>query len=160
MHNPKFIFSGLFIPLMRFGYFRVRTKSQNTNLQIGALLKEGVSYKDIYQDVSSGARKVRHKLDLMISKLWEGDTVIMWKLDRIARGVSHLLKLAEKFERLGVKFKSINHPFMNATTPFVKFILTIFGAIAQLTRDIIKERTMAGLQSSKKKGIHLVNKRA
>ena len=95
---------------MLFGYVRVSTKIQNPNLQIDALLKEGVSEKNIYRDVSSGAKSERHDLDLMISKLREGDTVIVWKLDRIARSISHLLKLVDQFEKLGVKFKSINDP--------------------------------------------------
>ncbi len=144
---------------MLFGYVRVSTKSQNPNLQIDALLKEGVSMKNIYRDVSSGAKKERHNLDLMISKLREGDTVVIWKLDRIARSVSHLLKLADKFDKLGVKFKSVNDPFIDTTSPYGKFIMTIFGAIAQLERDIIIERTMAGLQSAKKRGIQLGRKK-
>ncbi len=69
---------------MLFGYVRVSTKIQNPNLQIDALLKEGVTEKNIYRDVSSGAKAERHDLDLMISKLREGDTLIVWKLDRIA----------------------------------------------------------------------------
>ncbi|HZJ19579.1 MAG TPA: recombinase family protein, partial [Pricia sp.] len=65
----------------------------NPNLQIDALLKEGVREKNIYRDVSSGAKAERHDLDLMIGKLREEDTVIVWKLDRIARSISHLLRL-------------------------------------------------------------------
>ncbi len=80
---------------MLFGFVRVSTKLQNSNLQIDALLKEGVKEKNIYRDVSSGAKAERHDLDLMIGRLREGDTVIVWKLDRIARGISHLLKLVE-----------------------------------------------------------------
>ncbi|WP_286827678.1 MULTISPECIES: recombinase family protein, partial [unclassified Maribacter] len=126
---------------MLFGYVRVSTKTQNPSLQIDALLKEGVTEKNIYRDVSSGAKAERHDLDLMISKLREGDTVIVWKLDRIARSISHLLKLVDQFEKLGVKFKSINDPFIDTTSAHGKFIITLFGAVAQLERDIIIERT-------------------
>ncbi len=144
---------------MLFGYVRVSTKNQNPNLQIDALLKEGISEKNIYRDVSSGAKSERHDLDLMISKLREGDTVIVWKLDRIARSISHLLKLVDQFEKLGVKFKSINDPFIDTTSAHGKFVITLFGAVAQLERDIIIERTTAGLKSARRRGIQLGRKK-
>ena len=144
---------------MMFGYVRVSTKSQNPSLQIDALLKEGVSEKNIYRDVSSGAKSERHDLDLMISRLREGDTVIVWKLDRIARSISHLLKLVEQFEKLGVKFRSINDPFVDTTSAHGKFVITLFGAVAQLERDIIIERTTAGLKSARRRGIQLGRKK-
>lgn len=144
---------------MLFGYVRVSTKIQNPNLQIDALLKEGVSEKNIYRDVSSGAKAKRHDLDLMISKLREGDTVIVWKLDRIARSISHLLKLVDQFEKIGVKFKSINDPFIDTTSAHGKFVITLFGAVAQLERDIIIERTTAGLKSARRRGIQLGRKK-
>ncbi len=144
---------------MLFGYVRVSTKSQNPNLQIDALLKEDVQEKNIYRDVSSGAKAERHDLDLMIGRLREGDTVIVWKLDRIARSISHLLKLVERFEKLGVKFRSINDPFVDTTSAHGKFVLTLFGAVAQLERDIIIERTTAGLKSARRRGIQLGRKK-
>lgn len=144
---------------MLFGYVRISTKTQNPSLQIDALLKEGVKEKNIYRDVSSGAKAERHDLDLMISRLREGDTVIVWKLDRIARSISHLLKLVDQFEKLGVKFKSINDPFIDTTSAHGKFIITLFGAVAQLERDIIIERTTAGLKSARRRGIQLGRKK-
>ena len=144
---------------MLFGYVRVSTKTQNPNLQIDALLKEGISEKNIYRDVSSGAKAERHDLDLMISRLREGDTVVVWKLDRIARSISHLLKLVEQFEKLGVKFRSINDPFVDTTSAHGKFVITLFGAVAQLERDIIIERTTAGLKSARRRGIQLGRKK-
>ncbi|PCJ98719.1 MAG: resolvase [Flavobacteriaceae bacterium] len=144
---------------MIFGYVRISTKSQNPNLQIDALLKEGVSEKNIYRDISSGAKAERHDLDLMISKLREGDTVLVWKLDRIARSISHLLKLVDEFDKLGVSFKSIKDPFIDTTSAHGKFVLTLFGAIAQLERDIIIERTTAGLKSARRRGVQLGRKK-
>ena len=138
---------------MLFGYVRVSTKIQNPNLQIDALLKEGVTEKNIYRDVSSGAKAERHDLDLMISKLREGDTLIVWKLDRIAWSISHLLKLVGQFEKIGVKFKSINDPFLDTTSAHGKFVVALFGAVAQLERDIIIERTTAGLKSARRRGV-------
>lgn len=144
---------------MLFGYVRVSTKSQNPSLQIDALLKEGVAEKNIFRDVSSGAKAERHDLDLMISRLRGGDTVIVWKLDRIARSISHLLKLVDQFDKLGVKFKSINDPFIDTTSAHGKFVITLFGAVAQLERDIIIERTTAGLKSARRRGIQLGRKK-
>jgi len=144
---------------MLFGYVRVSTKSQNPNLQIDALFKEGVAEKNIYRDVSSDAKAERHDLDLMISRLREEDTIIVWKLDRIARSISHLLKLVEQFEKIGVKFRSINDPFVDTTSAHGKFVITLFGAVAQLERDIIIERTSAGLKSAKRRGIQLGRKK-
>lgn len=144
---------------MLFGYVRVSTKTQNPSLQIDALLKEGVSEKNIFRDVSSGAKSERHDLDLMISKLRKGDTLIVWKLDRIARSISHLLKLVDQFEKLEVKFKSINDPFVDTTSAHGKFVVTLFGAVAQLERDIIIERTTAGLKSARRRGVQLGRKK-
>jgi len=113
---------------------------------------EGRSRREnIYRDVSSGAKAERHDLDLMISRLREGDTIIVWKLDRIARSISHLLKLVEQFEKIGVKFRSINDPFVDTTSAHGKFVITLFGAVAQLERDIIIERTTAGLKSARRR---------
>ncbi|MEE1964613.1 recombinase family protein [Allomuricauda taeanensis] len=78
---------------MKFGYARVSTRSQKHDLQFDALLKEGVEQGNIYADVSSGAKAERKGLDQLLSKLREGDTVVVWKLDRIARSLSHLAKL-------------------------------------------------------------------
>ncbi len=144
---------------MLFGYVRVSTKIQNPNLQIDALLKEGVTERNIFRDVSSGAKSERHDLDLMISKLREGDTLIVWKLDRIARSISHLLKLVDQFEKIGVKFRSINDPFVDTTSAHGKFVVTLFGAVAQLERDIIIERTSAGLKSARRRGVQLGRKK-
>ncbi len=144
---------------MLFGYVRVSTRTQNPSLQIDALLKEGVPEKNIYRDVSSGAKAERYDLDLMISRLREGDTLIVWKLDRIARSISHLLKLVDQFEKIGIKFKSINDPFVDTTSAHGKFVVTLFGAVAQLERDIIIERTTAGLKSARRRGVQLGRKK-
>ncbi len=78
---------------MLFGYARISTPSQKFDLQIDALLKAGVKEKNIYKDVSSGAKANRKNLDLLLSKLREEDIVIVWKMDRIARSVSHMQDL-------------------------------------------------------------------
>jgi len=144
---------------MLFGYARISTSSQNFNLQIDALLKLGVLEKNIYKDISSGAKSNRKSLDLLISKLREGDTIVVWKMDRIARSVSHMLKLVDEFKDKEVAFKSIREPFIDTTSAHGKFIFTLFSAVAQLERDIIIERTLAGQESARRRGGKIGRKR-
>lgn len=140
---------------MKFGYARVSTKSQKHDLQVDAFLKEGINTKNIYADISSGAKSERKGLDEMLSKLREGDTVVVWKMDRIARSLSHLVKLIDDFEKRGVHFKSIQENFIDTSSPHGRFVFNLFASIAQLERDIIIERTRAGLESSRRRGIRL-----
>ncbi|WP_405209369.1 recombinase family protein [Aquimarina sp. LLG6339-5] len=137
-----------YTPLCYFRYARVSSSSQNFNLQIDALLKVGVPEKNIYKDISSGAKANRKSLDLLSNKLREGDTIIVWKMDRIARSVSHMLKLVDEFKSKEVAFKSIKEPFIDTASAHGKFIFTMFSAVAQLERDIIVEKTLAGLESA------------
>ena len=143
---------------MLFGYVRVSTKAQKFDLQVDALLKEGVDSKNIYSDTASGAKSERKGLDELHTKLREGDTVMVWKMDRIARSLSHLVKLLEEFDKKGVHFKSVQEAFIDTTSPHGRFVFNLFGAVAQLERDIIIERTRAGLESSKRRGVRLGRK--
>ena len=138
---------------MLFGYARISTDSQNLDLQIDALLKSGVKQKNIYTDISSGSKSKRKGLDLLLSKLREEDTVVVWKMDRIARSLSHLIKLVEHFEKEKIHFRSIQEQFIDTTSAHGKFVFSLFGAVAQLERDILIERTKAGLESSRRRGI-------
>ncbi|PIQ15273.1 MAG: resolvase [Flavobacteriales bacterium CG18_big_fil_WC_8_21_14_2_50_32_9] len=137
---------------MIFGYARISTKEQNFDLQIDALLKAGVEMKNIYKDVSSGAREERVGLDTILGKLRENDVLLVWKLDRIARSVIHLAKLMENFNKERVHFKSIQEPFLDTTSSHGRFVFTLFSAVAQLERDLIIERTKAGLESARRRG--------
>lgn len=140
---------------MKFGYARVSTKSQKHDLQVDAFLKEGIDTKNIYADISSGAKSERKGLDGMLSKLREGDTVVVWKMDRIARSLSHLVKLIEDFDKRGIHFKSIKENFIDTSSPHGRFVFNLFASIAQLERVIIIERTRAGLESSRRRGVRL-----
>jgi DNA invertase Pin-like site-specific DNA recombinase len=140
---------------MKFGYARVSTKSQKHDLQVDAFLKEGIDTKNIYADISSGAKSERKGLDELLSKLREGDTVVVWKMDRIARSLSHLVKLIEDFDKRGVHFKSIQENFIDTSSPHGRFVFNLFASIAQLERDIIIERARAGLESSRRRGVRL-----
>lgn len=137
---------------MKFGYVRISTKDQKFDLQYDALLKEGVAMKNIYKDVASGVREERKGLDRLLLKLRDGDTLVVWKLDRIARSVIHLAKLMQYFDSEGIQFKSFQEPFLDTTSSHGKFIFTLFSAVAQLERDLIIDRTKAGLEAAAKRG--------
>ena len=144
---------------MLFGYARVSTEGQKLDLQVDALLKYGVVQKNIFMDKISGSTKNRPNLDKLLVKLREGDTFVVWKLDRVARSVSHLTKLITDFEKEGVDFVSIQEPFFDTKTPYGKFIFNLFSGIAQLERDIIVDRTIAGQQAARRRGVKIGRKK-
>ncbi len=139
---------------MIFGYARVSTSDQSLNLQIDALLQEGIERKNIHTDKISSTATERKSL----ARLWdfarEGDTIVVWKLDRLARSLIHFTKLMNELEEKGVKFKSITEPFIDTTkeSSHSRFLVNMFAALAQLERDIIVERTKAGLESARIRG--------
>ncbi len=139
---------------MIFGYARVSTQEQNLDLQLDALLKEGILQKNIYTDKVSSTKEERKSLKKLLNYVRDGDTIIVWKLDRLARSLIHFTQLMTEFEEKGVKFKSITEPFINTTdkSSHSEFIINIFAALAQLERDIIIERTKAGLESARRRG--------
>ncbi len=139
---------------MIFGYARVSTQEQNLDLQLDALLKEGIPQKNIYTDKVSSTKEDRKNLIKLLNYVREGDTIVVWKLDRLARSLIHFTKLMTEFEEKGVKFKSITEPFIDTTekSSHSEFIINIFAALAQLERDIIIERTKAGLESARRRG--------
>ncbi|MBD0851928.1 recombinase family protein [Maribacter arenosus] len=139
---------------MIFGYARVSTNEQNLDLQIDAFLKEGIKDKNIYMDKVSSTKEERRKLGKLLDYVREGDTIMVWKLDRLARSLIHFTKLMNEFEEKGVKCKSITEPFLDTTdkSSHSKLIVNMFAALAQLERDIIIERTKAGLESARRHG--------
>ncbi|MBC7000342.1 recombinase family protein [Cytophaga sp. FL35] len=139
---------------MVFGYARVSTAEQNLNLQIDALLKEGIKEKNIFTDKVSSSREERKSLSRLLNFVREGDTIVVWKLDRLARSLIHFTKLMNELDQKGVKFKSITEPFIDTTerSSHSEFIINLFASLAQLERDIIIERTKAGLQSARRRG--------
>jgi len=144
---------------MLFGYARKSTESQKLDLQIDALLEYGVPQKNIYVDTGSGAKSDRENLEKLTSKLREGDTLVIWKLDRIARSVRHLTQLVNDFKENEIDLISIKEPFLDTTSPYGKFIFTIFSGIAELERDILIERTIAGQESARRRGVKIGRKR-
>ena len=137
---------------MKFGYARISTEGQKLDMQLDALLRAGVEQENIYTDISSGAKKDRLGFDKMLTKLRKGDEVIVWKLDRVARSVVHISKLMEGWEAEGIQFRSIQEAFFDTTSSHGRFVFTLFSAVAQLERDILIERTNAGLAAARKRG--------
>lgn len=133
-----------------YGYCRVSTKEQGEkyglDIQKAELSKHGVADEHIYADIESGAVRDRQSLNKLLELVQTGDTIIIPKLDRLARSTLHLLQIVEQLEQKGVMFKSINDP-IDTTTPSGRMFFTIMGAVAEFERAVIKERTSKGIRA-------------
>jgi DNA invertase Pin-like site-specific DNA recombinase len=136
---------------MLVGYARVSTDEQNLDLQRDALLKAGVTAKDIYTDKITGVKAERPGLTLALSHLRDGDTLIVWRLDRLGRSLKHLIETVTALKERGVSFKSLTEN-IDTSTATGNLVFQIFGALAEFERNLIKERTVAGLQAARARG--------
>ena len=136
---------------MNIGYARVSTNEQNLNLQRDALRKAGVTSKNIFTDKITGTKEDRPGLKEALSHLREGDTLVVWRLDRLGRSLPHLIETVTALQGQDVAFQSLteNIDTSNATG---KLVFHIFGALAEFERNLIKERTMAGLAAARARG--------
>ena len=134
---------------MKIGYARVSTKDQSLDLQKDALQKAGC--KKIYSEKISGARTNRPKLEELMEQVRQGDTIVVWKLDRLGRSLRDLVNLVSGFESIGVGFKSINDD-IDTTTLSGKLTFHLFAALAEFEKDIISTRTKAGLEAARARG--------
>jgi DNA invertase Pin-like site-specific DNA recombinase len=134
---------------MKIGYARVSTKDQSLDLQKDALHKEGCA--DIYCEYMSGTQSKRPQLQKMMQQLRKGDVVVVWKLDRLGRSLRDLVNMISTFQERGVGFKSL-HDSIDTTTPTGKLTFHLFAALAEFERDIISQRTKAGLDAARKRG--------
>lgn len=134
---------------MIFGYCRVSTQDQTHDLQLDALKAAGVD--EIITDTISGGAASRPGLDRLLDKAREGDTIVVWRLDRLARSLSHLIALVEQLKERGIALKSL-HEDINTGTANGRLILHIFGALAQFEKELTHERVMSGLAAAKAKG--------
>jgi DNA invertase Pin-like site-specific DNA recombinase len=137
---------------MLIGYARVSTRKQNLELQLDALQKAGCQL--IYQEQASGAKADREELDKMLGQLRKGDTVVVWKIDRIGRSLRHLVSLIDQFQQLGVGFRSLSDS-IDTTTAQGRLVFNIFASLAEFERELISERTNAGLDNARRKGKRL-----
>jgi DNA invertase Pin-like site-specific DNA recombinase len=134
---------------MLIGYSRISTNDQSLNSQIDKLKQYGC--KEIYTDVISGSKANRPQLDKMLEFIREGDTVVVYRLDRLGRGLKDLINLINTFQEKKVNFKSLTEN-IDTTTPGGMLIFHIFGAVAEFERNLIRERTNAGLESARARG--------
>lgn len=131
------------------GYARVSTLEQNLDGQLEALTKAGCSR--IFTDHASGAKTVRPQLDKVMDYLREGDTLVVWKLDRLGRSLPHLVEVIEDLDKRGVEFRSLTES-IDTTTPGGRLVFHMAAAFAQFERDLIRERTRAGLAAARSQG--------
>lgn len=134
---------------MKIGYARVSTYDQNLDLQTDALTKAGCD--KIVTDIISGVKADRPGLTELFKYLREGDTVVVWKLDRLGRSVTHLIELVTEINKRNAAFQSLQEN-IDTTSSMGKLIFHIFGAIAEFERNLIVERTNAGLKAARARG--------
>ncbi len=134
---------------MLIGYARVSTNDQNLDLQVDALKK--ANCERIFTDIASGAKSERKGLQEASYLMREGDVLVVWKLDRLGRSLRHLIETVANLQSKGIGFRSIQES-IDTTTSGGKLFFHIFGALAEFERDIIRERTKAGLKSARARG--------
>ena len=134
---------------MLIGYARVSTQDQNLDLQVEALQKSGCD--KIYKEIVSGCKADRRTLTEAFSYLRSGDILVVWRLDRLGRSLKQLIELINALKEREIGFKSIIEA-IDTTTPTGQFFFHITGAFAELERDLIRERTKAGLASARARG--------
>jgi DNA invertase Pin-like site-specific DNA recombinase len=135
----------------RVGYARVSTSEQNLDMQIAALVNAGVLPENIHAEHVSAVAKRRPKLEMALRDARDGDTFTVWKLDRLARDLTDLLRIMKHFEEANVSFKSLTEG-IDTSTPVGKLLLHVIGALAQFERDLIVERTKAGVAAHRARG--------
>ncbi|WP_084342861.1 recombinase family protein [Janibacter corallicola] len=136
------------------GYARVSTIAQDVQVQTDALLGAGVDEANVVVDHVSGTKASRPGLDRLLSQVEEGDVLTVWKLDRLGRSVSHLVALVDDLGRRGVQLRSLTEG-LDTTTSGGRLMFHVMAAMAQFERDLIHERTAAGLEAARAKGATL-----
>jgi len=138
---------------MLIGYMRVSTDGdrQSTDLQRDALINAGVDERNIFEDKASGAKDDRVGLAKALEYVKEGDTLVVWKLDRLGRSLSHLIEIISQLKAKGVGFRSLTEG-MDTSSASGELLFHVFGALAQFERSLIQERVNAGLAAARKRG--------
>lgn len=131
------------------GYTRVSTDDQISDLQEDALIQAGC--ERIFSETISGASQDRPVLTDLLSYLRRGDTLVLWRLDRLGRSLSHLISLVQNLEERGIALRSLTES-IDTSTPNGKLVFHLFGSLAQYEREIIRQRVAAGLDAAKRRG--------
>ena len=134
---------------MLVGYARVSTQDQKPELQLDALKAAGC--EKVFVEKASGAQRERPELKAALEYMRDGDTLVVWKLDRLARSMKQLIETVEGLEDVGVGFRSLTEA-IDTTTAGGKLVFHVFGALAEFERSIIRERTRAGLDAARARG--------
>lgn len=131
------------------GYARVSTREQHLDLQLDALKKQGCS--KIFQDMVSGSKADRPGLKAALEYLRPGDKLVIWKLDRLGRSLQHLIETVKLLQARGVDLLVVQER-MDTASPTGKLFFHMMGALAEFERDLIRERTLAGLEAARARG--------
>lgn len=134
---------------MKIGYARVSTRDQSLQSQVDSLKEAGC--EKIYQEVASGAKNDRPILEDLLKNIREGDTLVVWKFDRLARNLRHFLNVIDELDRKKVNFVSVTDQ-VDTTTAFGKFMFSLNALYAELERNIGLERSQAGLKAARARG--------
>ncbi|WP_018948374.1 recombinase family protein [Thioalkalivibrio sp. ALMg11] len=134
---------------MKVGYARVSTRDQDPSLQTDALRQAGCDR--IYEDRASGAQRDRPQLREALDYMRQGDVLVVWRLDRLARSMRQLITTVGDLEERGIEFQSLTES-IDTTTPGGKLVFHVFGAVAEFERSIMQERTRAGLDAARQRG--------
>ena len=134
---------------MRIGYARVSTEDQVLDLQLDALHGQGI--EAVYQEHASGKSKARPELENCLKALRDGDTLVVWRLDRLGRNLGDLVQIVGSLEARGVGFESLTEQ-INTNSPTGKLVFHVFAALAEFERNLIRERTQAGLKAARARG--------
>ncbi|RZI45460.1 recombinase family protein [Rickettsiales endosymbiont of Peranema trichophorum] len=136
----------------KIGYARVSKHDQHLKLQIDALLNYGCREGEIFTDHISGAKAERPGLEKCLQELQKGDTLVVWRLDRLGRSMPHLVSTVEDLKNRGISFKSLCDGAIDTTTASGELVFNIFSSLAQFERKLIQERTKAGLNAARARG--------
>lgn len=135
---------------MLVGYARVSTRDQSHALQLDAFAVAGIDR--VFHEKATGAARDRPELKAAIDYMREGDTLVVWKLDRLARSTGQLIETVSDLEARGIGFRCLTQSEIDTTTAGGRLVFTIFGAIAEFEREVIRERTRAGLDAARARG--------
>lgn len=134
---------------MKFGYARISTHEQNADMQIDQLQQAGCD--EIFCDTASGTKTIRPALEQLLGKIRSGDVIVIWKLDRLGRSLRHLIELVNQLMEKNVGLKSLQDP-VDTTSAQGRLIFNLFASLAEFERDLIVERTQAGLAAARARG--------
>lgn len=135
-----------------YGYARVSTDDQDLALQLDALKQAGCADEHLFTDKISGAKTERPGLDACVKALQAGDTLLVWRLDRLGRSMPHLVTLVQQLRERSIGFRSLCDGAIDTTTASGELVFNIFSALAQFERRLIQERTRAGLKAARARG--------